>query len=64
MNTRKLADHYEINKHYLTQDIKNALALIVDNIDMLSDDQIKQLRVAMDETVLRRWANRCDEDYM
>lgn len=58
MSARKLADHYEINKHYLTQDIKNALALIADNIDMLSDDQIKQLRVAMDETVLKRWVNR------
>lgn len=55
MNTRQLSSHYEINKHYLNQDLKNAVALIVDNISLLSDEQIKQLRVAMDEDVLRRW---------
>lgn len=56
MNTRQLSSHYEVNKHYLNQDLKNAIALIVDNITLLSDEQIKQLRVAMDEDILRRWS--------
>ena len=55
MSARQLSSHYEINKHYLSQDLKNAIALIVDNISLLSDEQIKQLRVAMDEDILRRW---------
>lgn len=55
MNTRQLSSHYEINKHYLKQDLKNAIALIVDNISLLTDEQVKQLRVAMDEDILRRW---------
>lgn len=55
MNTRQLSSHYEVNKHYLNQDLKNAIALIVDNISLLTDEQVKQLRVAMDEDVLRRW---------
>lgn len=55
MNTRQLSSHYEINKHYLNQDLKNAVALIVDNINLLTDEQMNQLRVAMDEDILRRW---------
>ena len=55
MSARHLSSHYEINMHYLNQDLKNAIALIVDNISLLSDEQIKQLRVAMDEDILRRW---------
>lgn len=49
MSARQLSSHYEINKHYLNQDLKNAIGLIVDNISLLTDEQLKQLRVAMDE---------------
>lgn len=55
MNTRQLSSHYEVNKHYLNQDLKNGIALIVDNISLLTDEQVKELRVAMDEDILRRW---------
>lgn len=60
MNTRQLSSHYEINKHCLNQDLKNAITLIVDNISILSDEQVKQLRVAMDEDVLRRSGSECN----
>jgi len=55
MSARQLLSHYEINKHYLNQDLKNAIALIVDNISLLSDEQLKQLRVAMDDKIMERY---------
>lgn len=57
MSTRQLASHYEINQHYLQQDIRNAISLIVDNMKNVSDAQLRVIREKMDDEVLKRYAD-------